>query len=215
MNVRLVRNGELPPGVVDGYCTACSGDVLVSGPDYACPTCETPVHPDSLPREARLAVLAGGPAAKAIETAQTPRAALKAPDGPPAARPRLLTPTREALAWDRATDDLLAAAERRAAETQAAAEQAKAAYEAAVQELHWLRQVRGALAVKPKPEGVVALPPPAGAEGKPWAKAFAACRICGDDQRKHMGRGRCTRCAMHVKTHGLEWPDRKDKTDGN
>ena len=58
MNVRLVRDGELPPGVVDGYCVPCSQDVLVSGPDYACPQCETPVHPDSLPRDARLAVLA-------------------------------------------------------------------------------------------------------------------------------------------------------------
>lgn len=77
MNVRLVRNGELPPVVVDGYCTACSGDVLVSGPEYACPTCETPVHPDSLPREDRLKVLAARSAMQMPEPSPAPTSAQK------------------------------------------------------------------------------------------------------------------------------------------
>lgn len=77
MNVRLVRNGELPPGVVDGYCTACSGDVLVSGPEYVCPTCETPVHPDSLPREDRLKVLAARSEVQSTSQPAAPTSASK------------------------------------------------------------------------------------------------------------------------------------------
>lgn len=94
MNVRLVRDGELPPGVVDGYCTTCSGDVLVSAPDYACPTCETPVHPDSLPREDRLKVLAARP------TAQTPPQPV-APTS--AAKPILLPRVDDLVKWRRET----------------------------------------------------------------------------------------------------------------
>lgn len=29
---------------------------------------------------------------------------------------------------------------------------------------------------------------------KPWSKKHAACIICGETKRKHMGKGRCTRC---------------------
>lgn len=90
MNVRLVRDGELPPGVVDGYCVPCSQDVLVSGPGYACPQCETPVHPDSLPRDARLAVLGQQPAPKPAE----PRAA---------AKPVLLPRVDDLVKWHRET----------------------------------------------------------------------------------------------------------------
>lgn len=207
MNVRLVRDGELPPGVVDGYCVPCSQDVLVSGPEYACPQCETPVHPDSLPRDARLAVL-GERAPKPDE----PRVAPKA--NAPAAKPRAIKPTREALVWDRATDELLAATEQRVADLKAVYEQAKSDHEQAAQELHWLQQLRGALVVDAAPALTTATPS-ASADGKPWSKEFAACRICGDDKCKHMGRGRCIRCAMHFKTHGLEWPNRKDTNNGN
>lgn len=93
MTVRLVRNGELPPGVVDGYCVPCSQDVLVSGPEYACPQCETLVHPDSLPRDARLAVL-GERAPKPAEVAPSPRTP---------AKPVLLPRVDDLVKWHRET----------------------------------------------------------------------------------------------------------------
>lgn len=206
MNVRLVRNGELPPGVVDGYCVPCSQDVLVSGPEYACPQCDVPVHPDSLPRDARLAAL-GERAPKPAE----PRVATKA--NVPAARPKAIKPTREALVWDRATDALLAATEQRVADLKAVYEQAKADHEQAAQELHWLQQLRGALTVDAAP--ALATTPAASTDSKPWARKHAACVNCGTTRIKHAANGRCGTCDSYWSKHRQERPIKETQNNGN
>lgn len=205
--IRPVR-GELPPGTVDGYCTTCAGDTIVSAPDYACPACGVPVHPDSLPRDARLAMMRGQaaePAPEPIRVPVEPVRAIAARAEPPAVKTVTLRGSRHARAWSKATDDLLAAAENEERAAEAAYKAAKSNYEAARRETHRIREIRTLVQV----EGATASPPTLSATvaaGNRWAKAYEACRICGLTTTKHAADGRCRTCDSYWRHRGSERP---------
>lgn len=215
---RSRRDGEVPPGCVDGFCAVCKREVIADETDPRCDDCGTPLHPASLPT--RIAVQGAQSAAQAPETAAEPSRAEKA-QGRPAeaqAKPLRLRRSRQAVAWDRATDDLLAAAEREEREAEAAYQQAKARYEEAVREARRIRNLRELVRVADEPP---ALPTPrivdrAASEGKRWSRKYDACRNCGTTTVKHLANGRCKTCDTHWRHTGQERPIHQERTnDGN
>lgn len=219
-SIRPMR-GELPPGTVDGYCTICAGDTIVSAPDYACPACGNPVHPDSLPRDARLAMMRGQTGAQAAESDDEPTPApvepiraIAARTEPPAVKTVTLPATKETMAWDRATDAMVAAADAAEARTLAAYETAKAEYKAARDYAARVRQMRQLVQVAPV-DSVTAAPEPS-TNGKRWARNYDACVNCGTTRIKHGSKGRCGTCATHLNRHGVERPTTTEaQTHGN
>lgn len=206
MTITSIRplGGELPPGTVDGYCTNCAGDTIVSAPDYACPACQIPVHPDSLPRDARLAMMrgqAGQPepdlTAVPVETVRPIAARSGAPAAPAAVKTRVLPPTKAARKWHAATDELVAEAEADEAAAKLKYEGAKSEYEAAAQAAHYARQLRQAARV-------------GGAAETPAAKPATTPKPVAADKpirTHHVGRhaasGICRGCppAQEAQTH--------------
>jgi hypothetical protein len=184
-------------GRMDAFCTQCRREVLVDDA-LVCPECGGDVDRRSLPVAQKSAATMGRPVASApAEMGGAPRRHLSLP------------PTREALAWDKATDTLLAAleAEEEAARLayEAAKERARAARQAAAD----MRTLRGLVRVDRAQPALAAPRPPrrkrvetttvaaeAGATGERWHSYYRACRDCGtrDPDRPHARWGRCAPC---------------------
>lgn len=97
-----------------------------------------------------------------------------------------LPPTRTAIAWDRATDQMVAAAEAEEAKAKERFETAKVAYQEARQQAHLMRQLRQIARVDGQPEQP---------ERAPREKALHSGR--------HALKGPCVRCQkMGVQTDG-------------
>ena len=180
------RNGLLPPGCVDGFCTTCKREAVVSETDPRCPYCKRALDPRSLPsapgdvRAVAQAVQSGADVAAApVEPVRAIAARNEAVAATPEVKVRVLSPTRAARRWDAATDELLV--EKEAAERTAkakfeaakrAADAARAEYEAAAQEARYVRQLQQALRV----------------DGLPAATAPAKPKVKRSASGKHGGR---------------------------
>ena len=106
---------------------------------------------------------------------------------PPAQKTVTLPPTRAALAWDKATDQLVAAAEAEEAKLKERYEAARIAYQEARQQAHLMRQLRGLARV----DGEMV----ARQTGEPRAKALHPGR--------HALKGPCKLCQRYgVTTDG-------------
>lgn len=91
---------------------------------------------------------------------------------------------KQATAWGQATEDLLAALEEEEASALRDFESARERVKVARRAANALRQMRDVVRV-----GGGSAP-----DGKRWAKKFDRCVDCGTTERKHLSRGRCTRC---------------------
>jgi hypothetical protein len=209
------RNGELPPGTVDGFCPKCRRETIADEADPRCSTCGVKLHAVSLPSvPRRIAVQVSESAPKTAEAAHQSAGAEKAPQ-----RAVRLRRTRQAWAWDRATDQLLAAAEHEEREAEAVYQRARARYEAARQEAHRIRQLRELVRVEesqpalPAPK-VVAKPSTA---GKRWSRHHDACVNCGTTNHPHASKGRCRPCYDFWSRTGQDRPtiQQEATTDGN
>lgn len=222
MTITNIRPGSLlPPGCVDGFCPQCKRESVVSETDPRCPYCKRALDPRSLPaapgdvRTVAQAVQSGDePTPAPVEPVRAIAAHKSTPAAAQPVKTVTLPASRAGVAWSRATDAWLAEIETELQAAETAYEQAKARYDAARQTAHKLRQLRDLVRVDGAATTTPALHAPT-ANAKPWAKEYDACRICGDSTRKHMGRGRCTRCCMHFKTHGFEWPHKEAQTNGD
>ena len=208
------RNGLLPPGCVDGFCTTCKREAVVSETDPRCPYCKRALDPRSLPsapgdvRTVAQAVQSGADVAAApVEPVRALPARNGAVAAPPAIKTVTLPATKEARAWDRATDQLVAAAEADEARAKAEYDRAKARYQELRQATHLIRQLRQLARVDGAPEAATT-PAPSG-EGKRWARGFDACINCQTTRIKHAAKGRCMTCASHFQRTGEERPIRE------
>lgn len=215
-------------GRVDAFCTApsCKREVIV-GPDLLCPHCGFQVDPLSLP------IVPPGGRGEIVESTARPlarpetRDSRKPESGP--AQQIEVPASREAAAWESATDKLIAALEAEEREATAALEAIRERVRKAKRAAAAMRQVRGLVTVErkapalaapkrarettapttPTAEAQPAVPPSTSSE-RPWSRQFPACINCQSQEMrgkgKHAAKGRCYLCyAYHVK-HGVERP---------
>lgn len=216
-NGRITGKGEVPPGCVDGFCATCKRDVIADEHNPRCDQCGSPLHPASLPFPPRPATQSAESAPAAVEPTPRPLAPAIARHAATEARTVTLAPTRAALAWSHATDALVAEAERDEVEAEKVFQHTKARRDQARRQANYARQLRQLVQV----DGAEALPAAVKrAAGRPrlagrWARDWDACRLCGTTEEKHAGKGRCSRCNMHFRKYGVEWPNRETVNDGN
>ncbi|MGE3267122.1 MAG: hypothetical protein AB7P40_00130 [Chloroflexota bacterium] len=198
---------------VDGFCVACKAEVIVSAADRRCPDCGEEVHPDSLPSQERLQALRERQDASVQPAVALAR--VQAAERPPekTAAPVIVLPaSRAAAAWRKATEDLLAAADREQQEAQAAYEASKSRLKAANTQLATVRHLQAQVRVQDGAATDVTMKPArkvAGSRtGGRWARDYDACRICGDTERPHKGQGRCARCERHHRAYHCEYPEK-------
>ncbi len=216
-NGRIAGKGEVPPGCVDGFCAACKCDVIADEADPRCDHCGNPLHPASLPFPPRSASQSAESEPEAVEPTPRPLTPVKARPAAAEARTVTLAPTRAALAWSHATDALVAEAERDEAEAEKAFQQAKARRDQARRQANYARQLRQLVQVDGATDALpAAVKRTAGRQKQAgrWARDWDACRLCGTTEGKHVGKGRCGRCAKHFEKHGVEWPNKETVNDG-
>lgn len=120
---------------------------------------------------------------------------------PPAQKTVTLPPTRAALAWDKATDQLVAAAEAEEARLKEKYDAARLAYQEARQQAHLMRQLRGLARVDGTAEALASGGTRRGGStlGGRWSRKHDACVSCGRTDRKHKAHGLCTSCEARVR----------------
>ena len=136
---------------------------------------------------------------------------------PPAQKTVTLPPSRAALAWDKATDQLVAAAEAEEAKLNERYEAARIAYQEARQQAHLMRQLRGLARVDGTAEALATdgMRRSGSTLGGRWSRKHDACVNCGRTDRKHASKGRCVTCQRHYSAYGHEWPHKEAPNDGN
>ncbi len=157
------RNGLLPPGCVDGFCAICKREVIADERDPRCDNCGQQLHPASLarvPDTARNGAQVDEPDDRPlVEPVSTVARRNEAVALKPEVKTVTLPASREALAWDRATDRWLATAEAAEAQAKTEYERASAHYEATKREANRLRHLRQAVRVEGAAEATSAANP--------------------------------------------------------
>lgn len=117
---------------------------------------------------------------------------------------------RQATAWGRATDELLAALEREEAAALGAFEAARERAKAARRAAGAMRQLRAAVSLGEPAAKTARLSSKPGArslaETDRWAKKYDACVNCSTTEIKHAALGRCRACATYFARRGAERP---------
>lgn len=199
-------------GKPDAFCTFCKREVVADA-DLACPDCGLPVDERSLAKV---------PTVRQSDSVVSPPTPMRHAESDASASESgrggaqvTLPAIREALAWDRATEALIAALEHEEAAALSAYEAAKERTRTARRAAGAMRQLRGLVSVEtgtmslavPKKAAVK----PVAVDGeKPWSRLHAACINCGTTEQsgagKHAAKGRCFRCDGYFRTHNVERP---------